>query len=122
MFIFLLIMNSLISMFMIFFGGLWKNHPPAGINWVYGYRSSMSMKNKETWDFAHKHNAKVWRWVGRIWLIISTIIMLLFKKNYEITFIWITRIGIGVLILSMIPTEIALRKKFDKEGNRIGGE
>ena len=66
MFIFLLIMNSIIPIMMIAFGLLWKNNPPPGINWVYGYRSSMSMKNAETWEFAHKHNAKIWRLTGTI--------------------------------------------------------
>lgn len=56
MFVFLLVMNSLIPVTMIIFGILWKSHPPKSINWAYGYRTSMSMKNNETWKFAHVEN------------------------------------------------------------------
>ena len=29
------------------------------VNFVFGYRTSMSMKNKDTWEFAHKYCGKV---------------------------------------------------------------
>ena len=32
---------------------------PKEINSVFGYRTSMSMKNKDTWEFAHKYCGKV---------------------------------------------------------------
>ena len=117
MFIFLLIINSLIPLMMITFGFLWKKNPPSSINWAYGYRTSMSMKNAETWKFAHMHNAKIWRWCGSIWLVVSIILMLLFKDHYEKITIWVNYIGLGIILLSLIPTEIALRRKFDKNGD-----
>ena len=117
MFLFILIMNSIIPIMMITFGFLWKNNPPCSINWVYGYRTSMSMKNSETWKFAHMHNAKIWRWSGTIWLIVSIIPMLLFEDHYENISIWINYIGLAIIILSLIPTEVALRRKFDKNGD-----
>lgn len=117
MFIFILIMNSLIPIMMITFGLLWKNNPPGSINWVYGYRSSMSMKNADTWKFAHMHNAKIWRWSGGIWLVISIIPMFLFKDDYEKVSEWVNIIGLLLILVSLIPTEIALRRKFDKKGN-----
>lgn len=43
--------------------------------------------------------------------------MFLFKDNYEVISIWITFIGLAIMILSLIPTEMALRKGFDKNGN-----
>lgn len=117
MFIFLLIMNSLIPVMMLIFGILWKNHPPSNINWMYGYRSSMSMKNQETWKFAHMHNAKIWRWSGAIWLVVSILLMLLFNNSYEEVSEWISCIGLSIIFLSLIPTEVALKKRFDKDGN-----
>lgn len=101
MFIFLLIMNSLIPIMMITFGLLWKNNPPENINWAYGYRSSMSMKNAETWKFAHMHNAKIWRRSGAIWLVVSIILMSLFKGDYEniSNYIWV--IGLFIMFLSL---------------------
>ena len=116
MLIFSLITNSIVPIMMIVFGVLWKNHPPKDINWIYGYRSSMSMKNKETWKFAHMHNSKIWRYVGTIWLIISSVIIILSKENYEKVLELTMLIGVVIILLSLIPTEIAIRKKFDKNG------
>lgn len=76
----------------------------------------MSMKNIETWKFAHKHNAKIWRWSGFGWLAVSIILMLLFRDDYEKTSEFVILSGLAIIILSLIPTEIALRKKFDKSG------
>lgn len=78
----------------------------------------MSMKNDETWEFAHMHHAKIWRWVGLVWLIISTIMIFLFKDNYENTLEITMLIGLAIMFLSLIPTEIILRKKFDKNGKQ----
>lgn len=117
MFIFLLLANSITPILMITIGLLWKNHSPKSINWIYGYRSSMSMKNEETWKFAHMHNAKIWRRGGFIWLIISILLMLFFRGNYEKTSEFVMEAGLVIIFLSLIPTEIALRKKFDKNGN-----
>ncbi|MBW4828287.1 MAG: SdpI family protein [Clostridiaceae bacterium] len=117
MYIFLIIMNSLIPITMLGFGALWKKYPPQSINWVYGYRTKMSMKSKETWGFAHAYHAKVWFYSGIILLTVSLIVMLLFRKNYEKIFTWIIYIQLAVMMLSIIPTEIALRKRFDKNGN-----
>lgn len=116
-FIFVLLINLLVPLLMIIIGVLWKNNSPKNINWIYGYRTSMSMKNNETWKFAHLHNAKTWRWVGGIWLIVSIVLTFIFKENFENASVWINYIGLGIMFLSLIPTEIAIRKKFDKDGN-----
>lgn len=117
MFIFHLFLNSIIPLMMIIFGFIWKKNPPVGVNWVYGYRTKMSMKNEETWKFAHMHNAEIWSKVGTIWLVISIIPMFLFKQHMDIISEWVTIIGLVIMVVSLIPTEIALRRKFDKEGN-----
>ena len=43
--------------------------------------------------------------------------MILFKHDYEKISELITLIGLAIVVLSLIPTEIALRKRFDKNGN-----
>ncbi len=104
---------------MIMFGVLWKKHPPKNINWIYGYRSPRAMKNENTWNFAHMYQAKVWRWTGSILLILVLIFSLLFTKNYKEIPSWIFYSELAFLILTVIPTELVLRKKFDKKGNLI---
>lgn len=49
---FMMICNLLIPVCMIIIGKVFSKNPPKTINGVYGYRTAMSMKNKDTWNFA----------------------------------------------------------------------
>ena len=95
---------------------------PKEINSVFGYRTSMSMKNKDTWEFAHKYCGKVWYVCGMVILPITVIFMLLVIGKNEDCVGSIGGIICGVqlipLIGSILPTEIALKKNFDKNGTR----
>ena len=48
--IFMLIMDLLLPFTMIGFGRYFMKKAPKEINSVFGYRTSMSMKNKDTWE------------------------------------------------------------------------
>ncbi|MFR8228887.1 MAG: SdpI family protein [Anaeromassilibacillus sp.] len=120
--IYMLIMDLLLPFTMIGFGRHFMKNAPKTINGVFGYRTSMSMKNKETWEFAHKYCGKIWYICGLSALPITVIFMLLvIGKNVE-TVGTVGGIIMGIqlvpLIDSIFPTEIALRKNFDKNGKR----
>ena len=120
--IFMFIMNLLIPAAMLGFGRYFRNKAPKEINMVFGYRTSMSMKNEDTWKFAHRHFGKVWYTAGKIMLPLTVAAMLLvYGKDTD------TVGGSGgiicmahcvILLVCIIPTELALRKTFDKDGNR----
>jgi len=120
--IFMLIMDLLLPFTMIGFGRYFMKKAPKEINSVFGYRTSMSMKNKDTWEFAHKYCGKVWYACGMVMLPITVIFMLLVIGKNEDCVGSIGGIICGVqlipLIGSIIPTEIALKKNFDKNGTR----
>ena len=60
---FTLAMDLLIPLMMIGFGRLFLTRPPRKINALFGYRTSMSMKNQDTWEFAHRYCGRLWlRW------------------------------------------------------------
>jgi len=122
MFVFFLVVLLLIPLAAIFFGLLWRKNSPRKINWVYGYRTSWSMKSQETWDFAHKYAGRILLYIGVPLTAISVIPIVLFKNRDINTLssivLGITGIQIICLIVPFIPTEIALRKNFDKNGNR----
>lgn len=118
----MLIMDLLIPCTMIGLGKLFLNKAPKNINYTFGYRTTMSMKNQDTWQFAHKFCGKLWFRLGLILLPLS-IIPLLFVLGKEIE----TIATVGTVICfaqivppvgSIIPTEIALKKVFDKNGKR----
>ena len=56
--IFMLLMDLLIPLTMVVFGKMFMTKSPKNINAVFGYRTTMSMKNKDTWEFAHKYCGK----------------------------------------------------------------
>lgn len=52
--------SLLIPLVMLFFGRRFLTKPPKSINSLYGYRTARSMKNQQTWDFAHRVCGKLW--------------------------------------------------------------
>jgi uncharacterized membrane protein len=98
-------------------------HTPKEINVVYGYRTSRSMKNEETWKFAHDCCGRLWFKLGFILIIPTIVAMLPFAKSNETVVGIVTLIVISfqviVLIGSIFPVESALKKNFDDNGNRM---
>ena len=67
--IFMFLMSLLIPLSMILIGRLFSRSAPKQINSVFGYRTAMSMKNKDTWEFA-QYCGKTWSAVGRTLLLL----------------------------------------------------
>lgn len=119
--IFITVFNFMIPATMLFFGIVFKKHGPKDINGIYGYRTSMSMKNKETWEFAHQYCGKLWIKLGFIMLIVTIIasaLVFMFDDVQGIIEVVLVTIQTIVLIASIFPVESALKKNFDKNGNR----
>lgn len=120
--IFMMFIELLIPVTMIGFGKMFLKHSPKEINMAFGYRTSMSMKNRDTWEFAHKYCGKIWYTSGKILLLLSIISMFfVIGKNREVVENVggvISIIQLVFLIGSIFPTERALRKTFDKNGRR----
>lgn len=108
---------------MIVFGKNFKNNPPDKINWIYGYRTKMSMKNQDTWIFAHKKMGNLWFSIGKTMAIISIVCTLPFmSSNNQIvgSVVGILMIiQVSLLIIPIFFVEKALRKNFDNDGKRI---
>lgn len=120
--IFMMLMTLQIPLAMIGFGKYFMKTSPKKINFIFGYRTNMSMKNKETWDFAHRYAGKIWYVTGWVTLLISLVAMLIVKNQDTDT---ISLLGgllcllqIIPLLLVIYPTEKALRRNFDNDGNR----
>ena len=80
------------------------------------------MKNQDTWEFAHKYCGRIWRSCGLILLPLSIIPLLFVIGKNEDVVGTVGGIVCGVqlvpLVGSIIPTELALRRTFDKDGKR----
>ena len=120
--IFMLIMDLLIPLTMIGFGKYFIKNAPKEINAVFGYRTSMSMKSKDTWEFAHKYCGKIWYYCGLLILPITILFLLLVigkSKDYVGTAGgMICGMQLIPFLGSIVTTEIALKKTFDENGKR----
>lgn len=118
----MMVMDLLIPFTMIGFGKYFFKNAPEEINEAFGYRTSMSMKNKDTWEFAHHYCGKLWLRIGCIILVPSVLAMLFVIGKSESVVGAFGGIVCGVQLLflvgSIFPTEIALKSNFDKYGNR----
>ena len=120
--IFMLCMTLLIPLVMVAFGAWFSFKSPKHINALFGYRTTMSMKNTDTWNFAHRFCGRLWLLCGLVMLPLSLIPMaVVFGHSNEVIGIVSTVlccIQLISLLASVIPTEIALHKTFDQNGNR----
>lgn len=120
--IFVLAFDLLVPLLMLGIGKSFMKNPPTEINPGYGYRTTMSMKNKLTWDFAQKYMGEVWYQAGR-WLLIPSALPLLFVLGQDVGTVGMAGLAVcGVQLVIMLGTipvvERALKKNFDKNGKR----
>ena len=112
----------LVPAVMLYFGWRFLKKPPKHCNSFYGYRTTRSMRNQQTWDFAHQVCGRLWfRW-GLVLLPLSLLAMLLvLGKDAEELGVWlmgVTVIQVVVLLGSIVPVERALKKNFDQFGRK----
>ena len=118
-------MNLLTPLVMIIFGYIYSKKPPQKpkSKFAYsGYRTPMSMKNEETWEYANRFFGKLWFRFGIAVGLISIIVLFFFigkdKDTVGFAGMIICYVQMAVMLLPVIPTELALRRRFDKYGNR----
>ena len=117
----LLVTTGLLMGTMLLFGWVFLKHPPKDINYVYGYRTSRSTRNINTWRFAHKTAGRIWMKSGIIGTLVSLMIILLFYYFGDLeTLFYFLYIPQLFLLLMVIPlTERELKRTFDDDGSRI---
>lgn len=122
MFAFLFICSLLVPLFMVIAGRKWSENPPTDINGTSGYRTTMSRLNQDTWNYAHKYWGRLNYILGIILIIVCTVILIFIKNNsdFESRVTYMVFNQIGIMVLTMIPTEIKLNQIFTKRGTRKG--
>ena len=121
--LFMLVMALLIPLTMMFFGNRFLYNAPSNINSAFGYRTTMSMKNNDTWKYAHYYLGKIWRICGLILLPLS-VIPLIFVFGRDVDLVGtVGGIIVGLqlipMFVSIISVEQGLKRNFDKNGKRI---
>ncbi len=118
--IFMTVTVMLLPITMIVFGRVFIYKPPKEINSFYGYRTKMSMKNKESWIFAHQYIGKLWWILGWLVLVLSLLPMF-FVLGQDADRVGKVAVIITIFQLlplcgSIIPVERALKRNFDEQG------
>ena len=118
--LFCLAMSLLIPVTMIALGRRFLTHPPRKINGSYGYRTTRSMKNQQTWDFAHQTCGRLWVRMGLILRPVSAAAMLPALgraiETVSLFCIVICVVQVVVMLFSIFPVERALKRQFDGQG------
>ena len=115
-------MDLLIPGIMVGIGTRFLKHPPGTINAWYGYRTARSMKNQETWNFAHETCGKLWVRLGKLSFLPALLAAVLTFgcgiETVSVASIVVVTVQTLVLIGSIFPVERALKRNFDDSGRK----
>lgn len=119
---FMFVCNMLYSVAMILGGWFMWKHCPENINSLSGYRSNRSKLNRETWRFANENCGKRWWRIGWMMLLPTLLVQIPFYGKDDDTVgylgLVICIVECMILLLSIIPTEKALKTNFTDDGQR----
>ena len=118
----MLVSALLIPLLMIVAGFLMEKRPPKKINGFLGYRTIRSMKNMDTWRFAHSYCGKLWWKTGLILLFLALGLQLAIigqaEEVHTITGLVSMFVSMAALLVSALFTERALKENFTEDGQR----
>ena len=96
----------------------WK-YPPKKINEFYGYRTTLSRKSQEAWDFAQRYSAKLMTMFGLVALVLAAVAHWLRNCicfNSDLLMLYDICITLLLPIIVVLPpivlTELELQKRF----------
>ena len=117
-----LIMTMLIPLIMVVCGWLFMHGIPKDRNSLFGYRTAMSVKNDDTWRFAHEYCGRLWLIIGLVLFAVTMVFMVL-SMNMDperVAFISgiLMMIYVVPLLATVAATESAMKKTFDTRGKR----
>lgn len=120
--IYMLLIDFILPLTMIGFGRYFSKKTFDKPNSFCGYRTRQSMRNRDTWRYAHHMIGMIWFISGIILLPVSVGGMLFWiGKSTSVVGragAIICGIQLAVLLIGIIPTELALKRRFDRSGRR----
>ena len=118
----ILIVNLIIPAVMLFGGYMMRKCPPRNISRWVGFRTALSMKNEDTWAFAHACCGRVWWKTGWISLALPVLVQLPFAKAGEETLETLALVMVlaqsFVLLGTVVYVQKELKRTFDESGRR----
>lgn len=114
---FAIVLLTPVAMFLV--GLLWRLHPPKYAGSSFAYRTALSSRSQETWDFAHSHISKLWIRLGLLLSVVSSVLMVMAEENYTSFVLWIIGGQMVFLCISAFLVDTALKHSFDEQGKPL---
>ena len=116
----------LIPAVMMLLGAIFLKRSPRKINDWFGYRTRRAMSSQEAWDFAHRTCGRIWlRWGAVLAVATVLVVLLLGRGEASLLSSWggtAVLLQCGVMIVSTVPVDQALKRNFDQDGHPINKE
>lgn len=120
--VYMLVVSLVIPAMMFVLGRKYIKAPPKNINASSGFRAGMSMKNPDTWAFAHAHFGRLLKNTAPVLAAAAVIAMLfLIGRDYGTIggfSIAIVLVELAAYVCICVLTIKALKKNFDENGKR----
>lgn len=118
----MLISVAFIPLLLIVIGKIFEKYPSKEPNIAIGFRTKLSMMNKETWDYAQRLFPKAWISLGRILLPLSLIILfLLYREDKDYTgnlALILMLVQVVLMLGSILYVNLKLKAAFNSDGSR----
>lgn len=116
--IFLSVCSLLVPVSMTLLGYKWKSNPPKDRQGLSGYRTTMSRLNDDTWKTAHQYWGMINLVLGIVLVVITICILTIVTNsiNFEMIVTYLVFIQLGIMAITIIPTEFFLHKHFTRTG------
>lgn len=92
-------------------GFIMLKFPPKKINFLYGYRTSASMKNQDQWDFAQSYAAKEMMLTGIVLATSGLLTLIIDFATSVKLLVGLAMVGLAVIVL-LVRVEKAIKKRF----------
>ena len=110
----MLLGNILIGPLLLVLAIIFKLFPPKNRNWLYGYRTTRSMKSQEAWDASNRYAMQLMLWVAIVTSVVQGGMYVLINPK---TALLGGTVVMCLLLVAIIPiTEKYLKDNFDKNG------
>ena len=100
---FIFFCDLLVPVLMTVAGWMMRKHCPKEINPLLGYRTARSMKNMETWKFAHVYCGRLWWRMGMAMLLPSALLHIPFYSSSDVIGI-VSIVLVALQIVAMVIT------------------
>lgn len=116
-FSFICVLLTPAAMFLV--GVLWRTHPPKFGAGGLAYRTALTTRSQDTWDFAHLQISKLWIRLGILLSVVSAVLMVILRASYQSFVLWIIGGEMVFLCISAFLVDTALKNGFDEKGKNI---